>query len=105
MKPPAWVERPIVWLAISNLVLACVVVYLFTVNRTVIDQQRRDLEKICNTTLTLDIALVVPLHAETSRAIVDLPPGSYRNRLIRLRDNLETAHEALSETQSCESVR
>lgn len=105
MKPPDFLGRPLFWLAVSNLVLACVVVYLFTENRAVLDAQQRDLEKICNTTTTLDIALVKPLLIETNTALEDLPAGSYRQRILRFRNNLQVAHEALSETQTCEQVR
>lgn len=73
--------------------------------RAVVATQQADLEKICNTATTLDIALVGPLLTETNRAIKDLPPGTQRQRIIGFRDNLRVAHEALSETQSCEKVR
>ena len=96
----------------SLIALAVVSVWLFTNNRAVINdqraavaQQQQDLEKICNTATTLDIALVSPLLTETNRALEDLPPGPQRARIRQYRGNLQIAHEALSETQSCESVR
>ena len=112
MKPPRFMQSRDFWFAISLLVLALVSARLYLSNRAVINDlrgvvvaQQHDLEKICNTTTTLDIALVGPLLLETNHAIRDLPGGAYRQRILRFRNNLQVAHEALSETQSCESVR
>lgn len=105
MKPPRFLQSRDFWFAISLLALALVSVWLFVNNRSLINDQRRDLEKICNTTTTLDIALVNPLLIETNRALRDLPGGPYRQRVTRFRDNLRTAHDALSETETCERVR
>jgi hypothetical protein len=62
------------------------------------------LEKTCTTSETLDIALVVPLLAETNRAL-ELVHGPQRARIRQYRDNLIVAHEALSEQRACEAVR
>lgn len=102
MKPPG---SPLVWLALANLVLALVVVYLYAANRAVLARQQSDLEKICSTNDTLDLALIHPLLDETKIALRELPPGPQRDRIRRYRDNLYVAHIALSETRSCEAVR
>jgi len=105
MKPPHFLQSRDFWFGLALVLIAIVSVWLFATNRALINSQRRDLEKICNTTTTLDIALVNPLLLETKATIEDLPNGAYRRRIIAFRDNLLVAHEALSETQSCEPVR
>jgi hypothetical protein len=112
VKPPRAFASRDFWFAVCLAAVALVSVWFFvrgraTTNelRQVVATQQRDLEKICNTTTTLDIGLVVPLLSETNHALEDLPPSAYRQRIIRLRNNLATAHAALSETQSCEPVR
>ncbi len=67
-------------------------------NRTVI-------ESLCNTTTTLDAALVVPLLAEIKLALKFVPTGAGKDRLVRQQNNLEIAHEELSSTSACEEVR
>jgi hypothetical protein len=105
MKATRFLANRDVWFAFALIVLSTVSIWLFSTNRALINDQRRDLEKICNTTTTLDIALVVPLLVETNQALEDLPAGDYKQRILVFRNNLRTAHGALSETQSCESVR
>lgn len=105
MKPPRFLERATFWLALSNLALGLVVVYLYTANRDIIDAQASQLEAVCNTTTTVDIAVVIPLLRETNTTLEFLPPGPYRNRLVRFRNNLAVAHESLSETRPCDLVR
>lgn len=112
MKPPRFLQSRDFWFALSLLVLALVSARLYLANRAVINDlravlatQQADLEKICNTATTLDIALVGPLLTETNRTIKGLPSGTQRQRIIAFRNNLLVAHEALSETQSCEKVR
>lgn len=112
MRPPRAFGSRDFWFAVSLAALALISVWFFVRGRAVTNElrhvvavQQRDLEKICNTTTTLDIALVNPLLIETNRALKDLPGGPSKQRIIRFRDNLRTAHEALSETSSCEQVR
>lgn len=105
VKPPEFLGHTVFWLALSNLALALAVVYLFISNRNDIAQQRSDLEKICATAETIDLALVRPLLFETTRALADIPNGPQRVRIRQYRDNLLVAHDALSETRSCEAVR
>lgn len=112
MKPPKAFARYEFWFAVVLAAVALVSVSLFLKNRSltndlrhVVATQQKDLEKICNTATTLDIALVNPLRLETQRALEDLPPSAQRARIRQYAHNLKVAHEALSETQSCESVR
>lgn len=112
MKPPhAFASRDF-WFAVCLAALALVSVWFFvrgraTTNelRQIVTTQQRDLEKICNTTTTIDLALVKPLLIETSTTLENVPNGPYKLRLIRFRNNLQVAHDALSETQTCEPVR
>ncbi len=68
-------------------------------------RDNRDLiESLCNTTQTLDAALVVPLLIETKLALKFISDEG-RARLVRQRNNLEIAHEELSSTSTCEGVR
>ena len=68
-------------------------------------ENQRVIESLCNTTATLDAALVVPFLIETKLALKAVPVGEARSRLVRLKGNLEIAHEELSATQNCEEVR
>ena len=68
-------------------------------------ENRRVIESLCNTTTTLDAALVVPFLIETKLAIKFTPVGAERARLVRIQENLEIAHAELSATQACEVVR
>ncbi len=69
------------------------------------EENRRSVEFLCNTTATLDAALVVPFLIETKLALKAAPVGEAKARLLRLQENLEIAHEELSATQNCEEVR
>ena len=68
-------------------------------------ENQRVIESLCNTTTTLDAALVVPFLIETKLAIKFTPVGAERARLVRIQENLEIAHDELSATQNCEEVR
>ncbi len=83
---------------------AILVVFALQVRQTrqVARDNRSLIESLCNTTQTLDAALVVPLLIETKLA---LKIGGDRARLVRQRNNLEIAHEELSSTSTCEGVR
>lgn len=112
MKSPRAFRRYEFWFAVILAGVALVSVSLALKSRAltndlrqVVATQQRDLEKICNTATTLDIALVNPLRIETKRALDDLPPSPQRKRVEQYFHNLQVAHEALSETQSCEPVR
>lgn len=74
-------------------------------NRRVIEENRRVVESLCNTTQTLDAALVVPFLVETNLLLKFTPAGEGRERLVRQRNNLTIAHDELSATQNCEEVR
>ncbi len=73
--------------------------------RQVVKENRRVIESLCDTTQTLDAALVVPFLIENKLALEGTPVGEGRARLVRLKENLEIAHEELSATQNCEGVR
>lgn len=112
MKPPRLTASRDFWFAVCLAALALVSVWFFVRGRAVTNElrqvvaaQQQDLEKICNTTTTIDLALVRPLLIETGITITTIPNGPYKQRLIRFRDNLQVAHDALSETQTCEPVR
>ncbi len=68
-------------------------------------ENRRVIESLCNTTATLDAALVVPFLNETKLALKVVPIGEGQARLGRLKENLEIAHDELSATSICEEVR
>jgi len=68
-------------------------------------ENRRVIESLCNTTQTLDAALVVPFLIETKLLLKFTPAGEGRARLVRQRNNLEIAHDELSSTSICEGVR
>ncbi len=70
--------------------------------RQLTGENRRVIESLCNTTATLDAALVVPFLIETKLAIKAAPVGEGRARLVRIQENLEIAHKELSATQACE---
>ncbi len=72
--------------------------------RQVVKENRRVIESLCNTTATLDAALVVPLLIETKLALKFISDEG-RARLVRQRNNLTIAHDELSATQNCEGVR
>ncbi len=82
-----------------------VVAWQARATRQLTGENRRVIESLCNTTATLDAALVVPFLIETKLAIKAAPVGEARARLVRLQENLEIAHEELSATQNCEEVR
>lgn len=105
MRPPRFLQSRDFWFAVSLAALAAVSVWLFDSNRTLIAENQRDLEHLCNTTTTLDIAVVTPLLVEVRQAVKSVPPGEGRTDLIRLRNNLRIAHEELSDTAACESIR
>ncbi len=67
-------------------------------------ENRRVIDALCNTTATLDAALVVPLLIETKLAL-EFISDEGRARLVRQRDNLTIAHDELAATQNCERVR
>ncbi len=73
--------------------------------RHLAEENRRSVELLCNTTATLDAALVVPFLIETKLALKVIPVGEGKARLIRIKENLEIAHEELSSTSTCEEVR
>ena len=68
-------------------------------------ENQRVIESLCNTTATLDAALVVPFLIEAKLALEAVPVGEGRARLVRIRENLEIAHQELSSTSTCEEVR
>ena len=68
-------------------------------------ENQRVIESLCNTTQTLDAALVVPFLFETNLLLKFTPAGEGRERLVRQRNNLEITHEELSSTSACEEVR
>ncbi len=72
--------------------------------RQVARDNRNLIESLCNTTVTLDAALVVPLLIETKLALKFISDEG-RARLVRQRNNLEIAHDELSSTSTCEEVR
>lgn len=86
---------------------AILVVFALQVRQTrhLTGENRRIIESLCNTTATLDAALVVPFLTETKLALKVVPVGEGKARLGRLKENLEIAHEELSATQNCEGVR
>ncbi len=73
--------------------------------RQVVKENRRVIDSLCNTTTTLDAALVVPFLVETKLALKVVPVGEGKARLARIKENLEIAHEELSATSACEGVR
>jgi len=73
--------------------------------RQVVKENRRVIDSLCNTTSTLDAALVVPFLVETKLAIKFAPSEEAKARLVRLKENLEIAHDELSGTQNCEVVK
>jgi len=73
--------------------------------RQVVKENRRVIDSLCNTTTTLDAALVVPFLVETNLLLKFTPVGEGRERLVRQRNNLTIAHEELSSTSTCEEVR
>ena len=73
--------------------------------RQVVKENRRVIESLCNTTQTLDAALVVPFLAETNLLLKFTPAGEGRERLVRQQNNLTIAHDELSSTSICERVR
>jgi hypothetical protein len=105
MRPPRFMQSRDFWFAVSLMALAFVSVWLFLANRDLTLENKRDIEAVCNTTTTLDIAVVVPLLVEVREAVKNVPPGEARADLIRLRDNLRVAHEELSMTEACDPVR
>lgn len=68
-------------------------------------ENRRVIESLCDTTQTLDAALVVPFLIETNLLLKFTRDAEGRNRLLRQRNNLTIAHDELSSTQNCEGVR
>ncbi len=74
-------------------------------NRRVVEGNRRVIESLCNTTQTLDAALVVPFLVETNLLLKFTPAGEGKTRLVRQRNNLTIAHDELSSTSICEGVR
>ncbi|MBA2707002.1 MAG: collagen-like protein [Gemmatimonadaceae bacterium] len=71
----------------------------------VVKENRRVIDALCNTTSTLDAALVVPFLVETNLLLKFTPVGEGRDRLVRQRNNLTIAHDELASTSSCEEVR
>ncbi len=86
---------------------AILIVFALQVRQTrqLSQENQRVIESLCNITATLDAALVVPFLIETKLAIKAAPIGEGRARLVRIRENLEIAHEELSSTSSCQEVR
>ncbi len=73
--------------------------------RQLTGENRRVIESLCNTTATLDAAVIVPFLIETKLALKAVPVGEAKARLVRIRENLEIAHAELSSTSTCEEVR
>lgn len=86
---------------------AILIVFALQVRETrrLSEENRRVVESLCNTTATLDAALVVPFLIETKLALKFTLVEEARARLARLKENLEIAHAELSATQNCEGVR
>ncbi len=88
--------------------IAFVILVIFALQvrqtRQLTRENRRVIESLCNTTATLDAALVVPLLIETKLALKFISDEG-RARLVRQRNNLTIAHDELSATQNCEGVR
>jgi len=105
VKPPKVLATRDFWFAISLTALALVSVFLYTQNRTLLNQNQAELVRLCSTTTTLDVAVVVPFLTETRAVLEFLEPGADRQRAERLAANLQVAHEELSETTLCQTVR
>ncbi len=75
------------------------------VTRQLAEENRHSVELLCNTTTTLDTAIIVPFLIETKLAIKAAPVGVARARLVRIKQNLAIAHQELSSTSTCEEVR
>ncbi len=73
--------------------------------RQVVKENRRVIESLCDTTQTLDAALVVPFLVETNLLLKFTPAGEGKDRLVRQRNNLMIAHDELASTSICERVR
>lgn len=104
MKPPRFLGARDFWFAVTLAALALVVVFLWNQERARGNEHEAALVRLCATTTTLDIAVVVPLLNETRAVLEFLPPGEQRRRAQRIAANLEVAHAELSETTLCDRV-
>ena len=86
---------------------AILIVFALQVRQTrqVSRENGRVIESLCHTTATLDAAVIVPFLIETKLAIKAAPVGQSRTRLVRLKGNLEIAHNELSASQLCVEAR
>jgi hypothetical protein len=104
VKPPRFLATRDFWFAVSLAALSLVSVFLWNQNRALLNENHSHLVRLCDTTTTLDVAVVVPLLTETRAALEFLPPGHERRRAARIAQNLQVAHEELSKTTLCERV-
>lgn len=105
MRPPKFLADRFFWMAVSLAALALVSIFLWNQNRVLINDSQATLVRLCDTTTTLDLAVVSPLLIETRTALEFLPPGPDRQRAARIAGNLQVAHEELSQTTLCDRVR
>lgn len=104
MKPPHFLTTRDFWFAVSLAALSLVSVFLWNQNRALLNANQAELVRLCDTTITLDVAVVVPLLTETRAVLEFLPPGPERQRASRIEQNLQVAHEELSKTTLCDRV-
>jgi hypothetical protein len=104
VRPPHVLASRDFWFAVSLAALALVSIFLWNQNRALLNENQAELVRLCDTTITLDVAVVVPLLAETRDVLTFLPPGPERQRAARIAQNLQVAHEELSKSTLCERV-
>jgi hypothetical protein len=110
-SPSATIASRDFWTTVVLVVMALVMVWLFLENRKLIAANQEALAdnnaqllRLCDTTTALDLSVVVPFLVETNEVLPFLE-GAERDRALRIRSNLQAAHEELSSTTLCDKVR